>query len=104
MMSRSVNHPAPRAARVTIHPPSDDKPLLRLICGVCGFPGIPFETVPGENCPTTLQVTGTTYSWTNSDDAIGLIDKFVVPIPNPSVSCAFCGATAYMTGSRGQGQ
>jgi hypothetical protein len=76
----------------------------RITCSICGFPGISIATVPGENFPTTYTTTGMTYVWASPADAITSLDKQVLPVPNPAVSCAFCGGTQFLSGSKGAGQ
>lgn len=75
----------------------------RITCSVCRFPGIAITASPGQDFPTAYTTTGTTYVWTSPDQPLSVIDKQVVPVPNPAVSCPFCGATAYLYGSKGSG-
>lgn len=76
----------------------------RVQCSVCGFAGVNITTFPGEDFPTQYVTTGTTYEWASPDQPLSVIDLQVLPVPNSSVSCPFCGATRYLDGSRGQGQ
>ena len=92
-----------RRVRVHIRPASPSV-FEHVTCRVCGFRGIPLSTEPGENFPTALVVTGTTYSWTNANDPLSVIDKAVTPVPNSASSCPFCGSTRFLDGQRGQGQ
>ena len=91
--------------RVRVHVRFPVAPLPeRLACRICGFRGIPLTVIPGENFPTALVVTGSTYSWTSASEPLSVIDKAVTPEPNPSVSCPFCGGTRFLDGMKGQGQ
>jgi hypothetical protein len=92
----------PRGAR--IHRRYQGEVPDRIRCRVCNFPGVSVEATPGENFPTALVTTGSTYVWAASTDALSTLDLTVLPTPNPAVSCPFCGATRYMDGSRGSGQ
>lgn len=81
-----------------------DAPLVdSIICRVCGAYNSQ-DVEPGGGFPTTLQVTGSTYSWTNSNDAIADIDLEVLPVTNPQMSCWFCGSTRLFDGMKGRGQ
>lgn len=76
----------------------------RVTCSVCGFHGINITTSVGENFPTAYVTTGNTYVWTTPDQPLSVIDLQVLPVPNTSVSCPFCGATRWTDGAKGQGQ
>src|SRR5215510_4257500 len=100
----SMRSHARQAGRVHIRPQSLAPLPERLYCSICGFGGNSTDVDPGENCPTGFVTAGSTYAWTSASDALSLIDKTVTPVPNPQVSCAFCGGTMLLTGRRGQGQ
>ena len=76
----------------------------RLICRICGFPGNRVDVTPGENFPTALVTSGSTYVWTQSTDALATLDRTVLPVTDPAVSCGFCGGTLLLSGHRGSGQ
>mgnify|MGYP003393453967 CR=1 FL=1 len=76
----------------------------RITCHICGFRGNSAEVTPGENFPTALVTTGSTYVWTNSNDPLSGLDLTVLPTTNPAVSCGSCGASLLMSGHKGQGQ
>lgn len=89
------------------HPAGDGGPNNtpdRLTCSVCGFPGIDITIQPGENFPTAYVTTGTRYVWDSPEEVVTTLDLQVLPVPNPAVSCAFCGSARFMDGSKGQGQ
>mgnify|MGYP001573398338 CR=1 FL=1 len=73
----------------------------RIRCRVCNFPGVSIDAEPGGGFPTAQVTTGTTYVWTNSNDALSTLNLTVLPTTNPQVSCPFCGATKYHDGNRG---
>ena len=75
----------------------------RVTCAVCGFAGNPITVSPGANFPTTYTTVGSTYSWTSPAEAITTMDKEVIPVPAVGASCAFCGSTRLLGGSRGSG-
>lgn len=83
--------------------PSEASEPDRLTCAICGFPGVDIATEPGGDFPTAYTVSGSTYVWTNADDALSTLDKTVTPVPNASVSCNFCGGTRFLDGSKGSG-
>ena len=76
----------------------------RIRCTVCGFAGNPITVQPGGNFPTTFTTTGSTYVWAQADEALSTLDQATLPVPQPGVACAFCGATMLLGGSRGKGQ
>lgn len=99
--------PKPTARKVKVLQSGDGGPNNvqdRLTCTICGWSGNPITVSPGGNFPTTYQVTGSTYVWSSPDQPLSVIDKAVVPIPQPSVSCGFCGGTLLMSGAKGVGQ
>lgn len=91
------------STRHRIDQPSENSEPDRITCAVCGFPGVDIDTEPGGEFPTSFTVTDSTYVWTNTDDPISGLDKSVLPVPNPSVSCPFCGATRFLDGNKGSG-
>ena len=103
-LSRRMTAPSHRGARIYLQRQATTALPERLVCRVCGFAGVSVDAGIGENFPTGFTVTGPTYSWTNANDAVALIDKVVTPVPDSGSSCPFCGATRYLDGSKGQGQ
>lgn len=101
------NTPKPASRKYRTHQSGDGGPnqvMDRIRCSVCGFPGVSIETVPGENFPTVMQTTGTTYVWASPDQPVTILDKQVLPVPQSKVSCPFCGATRFLDGQKGKGQ
>jgi len=100
------NVPRPTTRKLHPRPSGDGGPnnvVDRITCNVCGWPGIPIEWQPGSNFPTSFTTNGTQYSWTSPSQPITEMDKEVVPVPAAGAACSFCGATAYLSGSRGSG-
>lgn len=92
-------HPRKRIGATVHQFPGTAPPIDRVRCAVCGFAGIPLDTVPGEGFPTAYRTEGTTYVWESPTDSIATLDLTVLPVPNSGVSCPFCGATQFLTGS-----
>ena len=106
--SRVTTSPKPTGRKVRVRPSGDGGPnnvVDRITCTICGFPGIDVNSFqPGQNFPTVMQASGSTYVWTSPDQPLSVIDKTVTPVPQPTVSCPFCGGTFALGGRKGKGQ
>jgi hypothetical protein len=98
--------PRPTGRKVQRRPSGDGGPntvVDRISCAVCGFAGVDIQTQPGANFPTAYTTQGSTYVWASPADAITSLDKSVTPVPAVGAACPFCGATNFLSGSRGSG-
>ena len=104
---RLAEVPRPTRPRHVRRPSGDGGPnqtIDRVKCSICGFSGNAITVNPGQNFPTAFVTTGSTYVWTSPSDPVTSLDKQVLPVPQPSVSCAFCGGSMLLGGSKGMGQ
>jgi hypothetical protein len=94
-------HAYSRRIRLDHH--AAEQPYDRLVCAVCGFPGVPTDQAPAERLGSKpVIVTGTTYIGVAADAAVSTFDKHVDVVRQPG-ECPCCGAELFLDGARGSG-
>lgn len=91
--------------RVHYGPGSNEQTENRIVCAICGFPGVSPYARPGESTnhegSVSIAETGTTYVWDSPDEPTSNQDYEAVVTPNSMRACPDCGGERFLDGRRG---